>query len=248
MTWPSNHHADLQNLTIDLLLALQSLRASRLLRSSGSGKNLFSDLSRLNSAVNSDDFDLDSIKPLLRSVIAGDNDALIWKEVYNAVTEPTPPPQPIASSLQQTPWLHNTSSFANSSEYRKDVDRVLRDELGVMFVGLPRFHETFFGQVADLQTASKAVFKKCIEDGESLFSNGWSGWPRDANQDDVLSWFAELSEKLATLAEDYKSIPTHRRRPLAQPNKPIQGSTAERKLDVGFVDPFAVFLFCRFPS
>lgn len=105
-----------------------------------------------------------------------------------------------------------------------------------MYVGLPRFHETFFGQVADLQTASKAVFKKCIEGGESLFSNRWSRWPKDANQDDVLSWFTELSEKLATLAEDYKSIPTHRRRPLAQPNKPIQGSTAERKLDVGFVD------------
>ncbi|KAK0704195.1 hypothetical protein B0T21DRAFT_397094 [Apiosordaria backusii] len=228
---------DLQNLTMDLIVALQSLRASRLLRSSGRGRNLFSDLLRLlNSAVNFGDFDLDRIKPLLRSAIIGDNDALIWKEVYNTVTESTPPPQPIASSLQQTPWLHNTASFANSSEYRKDVDRVLRDELGVMYVGLPRFHETFFGQVADLQTASEAVFKKCKEGGESLFSNGWSGWPRDANQDDVLSWFAELSEKLAALAEDYKSIPTHRRRPLAQPNKPIQGSTAERKLDVGFVD------------
>ncbi|KAH7021588.1 LOW QUALITY PROTEIN: uncharacterized protein B0I36DRAFT_394304 [Microdochium trichocladiopsis] len=233
---PTLSREDLQNLTLILLSTLQILPASRLLRSSGSGKNLFSDLSRLNSAVNSDNFDLDSIKPLLRSAIADDNDALIWKEVYNAVTEPTPPPQPIASSLQQTPWLHNTSSFANSSEYRKDVDRVLRDELGVMYVGLPRFHETFFGRVADLTTASEAVFKKRMGGGEPLFSNGWSGWPKDANQDDVLSWFAELSEKLATLAEDYKSIPTHRRRPLAQPNKPIQGSTAERKLDVGFVD------------
>ncbi|KAB5511550.1 hypothetical protein GE09DRAFT_916767, partial [Coniochaeta sp. 2T2.1] len=45
------------NLTLDLLLALQGLRVSRLLRSSGSGKNLFSDLLRLNSVVNSDDFD-----------------------------------------------------------------------------------------------------------------------------------------------------------------------------------------------
>ncbi|KAH7009376.1 uncharacterized protein B0I36DRAFT_378583 [Microdochium trichocladiopsis] len=146
----------------------------------------------------------------------------------------------VAAAFSNFTWmttrLHNTSSFANSSEYRKDVDRVLRDELGVMYVGLPRFHETFFGRVADLTTASEAVFKKCMEGGEPLFSNGWSGWPKDANQDDVLSWFAELSEKLATLAEDYKSIPTHRRRPLAQPNKPIQGSTAERKLDVGFVD------------
>ncbi|KAK0712345.1 hypothetical protein B0T26DRAFT_741530 [Lasiosphaeria miniovina] len=164
---------DLQNLTLVLLSTLQILPASRLLRSSGSGKNLFSDLSRLNSAVNSDDFDLDSVKPLLRSAITDDNDALIWKEVYNAVTEPTPPPQPIASSLQQTPWLHNTSSFANSSEFRKDIDRVLRDDI-------------------------RAVFKKCMEGGEPLFSDGWGGWPRDANQDD--------------------------------------GSTAERKLDVGFVD------------
>ncbi|KAK3312493.1 hypothetical protein B0H66DRAFT_608756 [Apodospora peruviana] len=228
---------DLQNLALDLLLALQSLRASRLLRSSGRGKNLFSDLSRLNSAVNSDNFNLDHIKPLLKSVLADNpDDAQIWDRVYNAVTESTPPLRLIASSFQQTPWLHNTSGFANSSEYRKDVDRVLRDELGAMYVGLPRFHEAFFGRVARLETASEAVFKKCMEGSEPLFSNGWSGWPTDANQDDVLSWFAELNEKLATFAEEYKSTPTHRRRPLAQPNKPIQGSTAERKLDVGFVD------------
>ncbi|KAK3349171.1 hypothetical protein B0T25DRAFT_609811 [Lasiosphaeria hispida] len=137
------------------------LYASCLLCSSGSGKNLFmtSSLLRLNSAVNSNDFDLNSIKPLLRSVIASDNDALIWKEVYNMVTEPTPLPQPIAPSLQQTLWLHNTGSFANSSEYCQDVDRVLGDELGVI----------------------------------------------DVNQDDVLSWFAELT----------------------QPNKLIRGLTME---------------------
>lgn len=88
----------------------------------------------------------------------------------------------------------------------------------------------------DLKAASEAVFKKCKEGDELLLSNGWSGWPRDINLDDVLSWFAELSEKLARLAEDYMSIPTHRRRPLAQPDKPIPGSTAIRKLDIGFVD------------
>lgn len=124
-------------------------------------------------------------KPLPRLAIADDNDAHIWEEVYNPVIEPTPPPWPIASSLQQTPWLHNTSRFANSSKYRKNADRVLRDELGVMHVGLPRFHETFFGWMADLTTASEAIFKKCIEGGEPLFSNGWSGWPKDANQDDI---------------------------------------------------------------
>ncbi|KAK7420129.1 hypothetical protein QQZ08_010543 [Neonectria magnoliae] len=226
---------DLQNLVLFLLSTLQILPAARLLRSNSGGRNLLSDILKLTSALNSDDFDLDRIKPLLKSAITGDPDD-VWGQVYKAVTESTPPPRAIASSVQQTPWLHNTSGFANSSEYRKDVDRVLRDELGAMYVGLPGFHKAFFGRVAGLETASEAVFKKCMEGSEPLFSNGWSGWPTDANQDDVLSWFAELNEKLATFAEEYKSPPTHRRRPLAQPNKPIQGSTAERKLDVGFVD------------
>ncbi|RSL57392.1 hypothetical protein CEP54_008310 [Fusarium duplospermum] len=233
---------DLQNLIIDLLLALQSLRISRILRSSGSGKNLLSDLSRLNAAVNSDDFDLNRIKPLLRVTLADEPDELIWEQVYNAVTESTPPPRPTASSLQQTPWLRNTSSFVNSSEHRKYVDDVLKEELGPIYVGLGNFHDTYFGGVADLQTVSRAFFEQCREGSDPLFENGWKGWPEDTNQDDVLSWFADFSEKLAAFADGHKSISTHRhrRRPLAKPNKPIDGSVGKRKMDVGFVnDPQA---------
>ena len=104
----------------------------------------------------------------------------------------------------------------------------------VLYVGVPHFHETYFGGVAGLKAASEAVFRKCTEGSGPLFSEGLSGWPKDANQDDVLSWFADFSERLVEFAED-KSTPTHRRRPLAQPNTPIQGSTGERKMDVGFV-------------
>ncbi|KAF3348006.1 hypothetical protein VD0002_g3548 [Verticillium dahliae] len=69
---------ELQNLALDLLLALQGCRASRLLRSGGRGKNLFGDLSTLSSAVNSDDFDFDRIKPLFNASLAEIlNDALI---------------------------------------------------------------------------------------------------------------------------------------------------------------------------
>lgn len=185
-----NWHLDLQNLSLDLLLALQTLRASRLLRSSSIRKNLFGDLSRLNSTVNSDDFDLHRIKPLLNAALADSpDDTLIWDRVYDAVTEATPPPRPIASCLQQTPWLHNTSSFANSSEYRKYEDRVFRDELGATYVRLPRF--------TGPGTTAQAVFKKCMEGSSPLFNEMWSGWPKDANQDDVLRWFADLSEKPA---------------------------------------------------
>jgi hypothetical protein len=138
-----------------------------------------------------------------------------------AAAETTPPLRAIASSLQQTLWLHKISSFANSSEYRQDVDRVLKSELGPLYVGLPHFRSTFFGGIEGLQSASDAVFKRCIEGSDALFVDGWKGWLKDANQEDVLSWFADLSEKLAIFSVDYNLAMTHFRRPLAQPNKPI---------------------------
>ncbi|KAJ5318441.1 hypothetical protein N7476_004861 [Penicillium atrosanguineum] len=197
---------------------------------------LQNDLRRLISAAASESFDSSRIWPLLTVIVSEKPDSDIWGCVYHAVTEPTPPPRAIASSLQQTPSNLKTSSFANSSEYRQDVDKVLKSELGRLYVGLPHFRSTFFGAVSGLQQGSEAVFQRCIEGSDSLFVNGWKGWPNDANQEKVLSWFADLSEKLATISADYSPVTARLRRPLAQPNKPIQGSTAERKLDIGFVN------------
>ncbi|OAA54288.1 Protein kinase-like domain protein [Niveomyces insectorum RCEF 264] len=160
----------------------------------------------------------------------------IWDQVDNAVTESTPPPRPKASSLEQTPWLRNTSSFVNSSEHRKYVDGVLKEELGPMYVGLRDFDQTYFGGVADLETASEAFFEQCTRGNDPLFDQGWTGWPIDANQDGVLNWFAGFSERLSTFAEAFKSSPVRQRRPLARPNEPIDGSIAKRKMDIGFVN------------
>lgn len=225
----------MQDLASSLLTTLQILPAARLLPSN-SGGIIRSVLLRLISSVASNDFDLERLKPLLKaSLVDGSTDEQIWNLVDVAAAESTPPPRAVASSLQQTPWLHKTSSFANSSEYRQDVDRVLKTELGPLYVGLPHFHSTFFGHVSGLLSASDAVFKSCTEGRDALFADGWKGWPEDANQEDVLTWFADLSEKLAKLSKVHNPNLTHMRRPLAQPNKPIQGSTAERKLDIGFV-------------
>lgn len=116
------------------------------------------------------------------------------------------------------------------------MDRVLKQELGPLYVGVPGFHEVNFGRVAGLETAAEAVFKQCTEGGDPIFEEGWRGWPENADQDAVLIWFSELCDKIADFARECTSSPNHRRRPVAQPNKPISGSTAERKLDVGFVD------------
>lgn len=192
------------------------------------------------SAVASRDFDIDRIRPLLDAVLADKPDSQIWDHVYTAVTESTPP-RLITSSLQQTPSLRNTSSFVNSSEHRKYVGDVLKEELGgALYVGLRDFEQTYFGDVVDLETVSEAFFEQCIKGDDPLFDDGWTGWPENTNQDDVLNWFTGFSEKLSIFAEDYKSTAIGPRRLLARPNQPIDGSIAIRKMDVGFVSDIKV--------
>ncbi|KAI0169185.1 hypothetical protein GGR52DRAFT_511052 [Hypoxylon sp. FL1284] len=230
---------DFQNVTGSLLLALAPLQASRLLLLRG--RTLSSHLSSLFVALDSDAFDFGRVRPLLQAVIAKEPDDKIWAHIYRLVTESTPPSRPIASSVRQTPLLRNTSSFANSSEHRKYVDSVLKEELGTMYVGLPRFHETFFGGVAGLRTASEAVFERCKEGNNPLFDgNGWARWLPQAKEKDVLNWFQNIVQQLSQVARDHNAGATPTRRPIAQPSKPLEGSTADRKLDVGFVnDPTA---------
>jgi hypothetical protein len=235
----SDYHADLRKLTRAFLRAAQNLPAADLLPARAGRSTLRSDLLRLELSLESDDSDLDRIKPLLKAALAHDSDdTLVWSRVYDAVTavtESTPPPRPIASSLQQTPWLRNTGSFANSSEHREHVDNVLSEELGPMY-DLRDFHKTYFGDVPNLETASKTFFEHCLEGSNPLFGDGWMSWPEEAKQDDVLSWFADFTEKLAAFAESCNSAPTHKRRTLAKPDEPIAGSVGKRKMDIGFVD------------
>jgi hypothetical protein len=86
----------------------------------------------LNSAVNSGNFDIEHIIPLLRVVLNNEPDEVVWNNVYAAVAastaftiaKPTTPPlsAPSLASFPQTPRLYNTGSIANSSEHRKYVD------------------------------------------------------------------------------------------------------------------------------
>ena len=230
------------NLVIDLLVALQNLPAARILPSSASRGTLRSDLLRLGSLVDAHGFDMDRISPLLLAVLNKESDRVIWNNATIAVTESTPPPRALPY-LDQTPYSFNTSSFVNTSEYRKHVDGVLKVELGSdLCIGVPRFYEAFFEEIVGLETAAAAVFIKCQKGNDPLYSEelGWRDWPQGAKEGDVLKWFAELIEYFLKAAEEVTSASKIRRRLLAQPDQALQGSTADRKLDVGFVnDPKA---------
>jgi hypothetical protein len=162
--------------------------------------------------------------------------------VKELVVESTPPPR-LLPNIDQTPYSFNTSSFVNTSEYRKHVDDVLKVELGAaLYIGVPGFYDAFFGEIADLKKVATAVFMKCQKGNNPLYSEerGWRDWLDGAKEKDVLNWFAELIEVFLEFAGEGESAPNIRRRPLAQPDLPLQGSTAERKLDIGFMsDPRA---------
>lgn len=107
-----------------------------------------------------------------------------------------------------------------------------------MYVGVPSFSEAFFGKVAGLGLPVQVVLEKCNEGDDSLYreEGGWQSWPEGAREMDVLSCLARLTGQLLDFAREDQPALGARRRPLAQPHHPLQGSMADRKLDVDFVD------------
>ncbi|KAM5440864.1 hypothetical protein MferCBS31731_004003 [Microsporum ferrugineum] len=227
------HAKDIKTKVFAFLVALTTLPACHELPSRKGAGALYVDVLGLAAS-----FEIESLFPLLKAVRDREPDETIWNKVYEAVTESTPPPRPPPPSFQQTPWVRNTSSFANSNEYRKHVDGVLKEELGDIYVDITGFYDTFFGDVPELQARAQAVLERCMEGEDPLYREeiGWRAWPEDTKEAPVLAWLLEVIDKITQFFEGCVSGEPIRRRPLAQPHKPIQGSTAERKLDVGFMD------------
>ncbi|CAH0019548.1 unnamed protein product [Clonostachys rhizophaga] len=212
-------HEDIQNLALDLLSFLRKLPVILLLQSKTGHGPLRNDLLKLISAVASNEFDVNRVKPLLKSALADElDDALIWKHLYDAVTESTPPPRPIPSSIQQTPLSQNTGGLVNSSEFRQDVDPILKLELGPLYAGLPN--------------STKFSLETCRTSTRSL-RPFFVGVPKES---DVLAWFGGIIPKLESFVSDRISTPTTRRKLLAQPRTPLIGSTGKRSMDIGFVN------------
>ncbi|KAF2007867.1 hypothetical protein P154DRAFT_550100 [Amniculicola lignicola CBS 123094] len=120
--------------------------------------------------------------------------------------------------------LHNIGSFTNSTKHRKYMDGVLKEELGQLYVRVSSFFNAYFRSVPE---GDNPLYQQ---------ESGWQGWPEGAKECNVLSWFTPLTSQLLDFAAEIQPASRPQRRPLAQPHQPIQGSTANYKLDVGFVD------------
>ncbi|KAJ5106866.1 hypothetical protein N7456_003541 [Penicillium angulare] len=193
----SNSLTDTENLTLDLLFALRNLPTSRILPSPTNRGTLQQDLRKLISAAASETFDFLRISPLLNTVLARKSDSDIWNCVYDAIVEPTPPPRTI---------LHKTSSFANSSEYRQDINRVLKSELRSLYIRISDFRSIYFRGINNLIEASNAVFKRCTEEYNKEVSKKDKVVTGPAKSISLISICAALLTILEGCITGYKSL------------------------------------------
>lgn len=224
-------------LSSDLVVALQLLPASRTLPPISGRQTLIGGLLSLALRIEAGEYEFESLIPLLHAILSREPDDSIWDKVYAAAAESTPPPKS-PSYFKQTPFSHSTSVIPDSSEYYDDVDAVLKKELGSIYTDVPGFDEAYFGAVEGLEEVAAVVFHKLRGDDSPLYDDmvGWHGWPEIAEEERVLDWLTEMVGKIRSLAAEEKFLTISSRNILAFPNRSVQGSTAPRKLDIGFVE------------
>ncbi|GKZ54720.1 hypothetical protein AnigIFM49718_010539 [Aspergillus niger] len=226
-----------KSISLDLVVALQALPASRVLPPVAGRQNLLSDLIILTSRINANEFQFENLIPLLHAILSRESDDGIWDKVYAAVAESTPHPQP-ASYFKHIPYSHSTNASPNFNDHVDDIDAILEEELGSIFTDAPGFDEAYFGAVEDLKEVAAVVFDKLRKHDGPLYDDriGWHGWPEITEEQRVLDWLIEMVGRIRSLAAEEKFLTHGSRNILALPNRPIPGSTTPRKLDIGFVE------------
>ncbi|KAI2815132.1 hypothetical protein CBS115989_7916 [Aspergillus niger] len=127
-----NSRYDLENearksISLDLVVALQALPASRVLPPVVGRQNLLSDLIILTSRINANESQFENLIPLLHAILSRESDDSIWDKVYAAVAESTSHPQP-ASYIKHIPYSHSTSASPNFNDHVDDIDAILEEE------------------------------------------------------------------------------------------------------------------------
>lgn len=106
---------------------------------------------------------------------------------------------------------------------------------GNLIIDHPRFFDAFFGRVTQLSEVATSVFEMCNNAEPPLYTEhaGWTEWPNDCEESQVLNWLRRHINQFLLSAENRGFYPSKRRRCITTPNKPISGSISKRKLDVG---------------
>ncbi|GLA30859.1 hypothetical protein AnigIFM63326_009294 [Aspergillus niger] len=135
-----------KSISLDLVVALQALPASRVLPPVAGRQNLLSDLIILASRINANEFQFENLIPLLHAILSCEPDDRIWDKVYAAAAESTPRPHP-ASYFKHIPYSHSSSASPNLNDHVANIDAMLEEELGSIYTDVLGFDEAYFGAV-----------------------------------------------------------------------------------------------------
>ena len=89
------------------------------------------------------------------------------------------------------------------------MDYILKEELSPLYMGIPGLYKAFFGRVKSLKEASTAIFKKCKEGDNLLYTKkgSWRDWPKNAKECGVLKWFDKLIISFLDFAKEHRFVP-----------------------------------------
>ncbi|KAL2050313.1 hypothetical protein ABVK25_009421 [Lepraria finkii] len=235
-----------RDIILDLILALQSQPAARVIPSQIRTGPLSGDIATFYGRLSSNQEHSKYVAPLLKLVLNEAKDTDIWAAVLDLVVRTRPTPQPttpppshpsFTSSFPQTPWSFNTGGFEDTSEYRKYIDNPLREELlPSLRIDIPDFVDAVFGCVLQLEQLTETIFRLCQEGDTPLYNkgSGWSKWPSKAKEGDVLNWLQELMNRLTVWVREYSTRATDFRQIYRGPGIYLDGTPIKRKMDVGF--------------
>ncbi|KAG6056154.1 hypothetical protein E4U32_005859 [Claviceps aff. humidiphila group G2b] len=173
------------------------------------------------------------LKRLLAKAIDQADDKDLWKQVKKFISTNS------QNQCADTPFSQHEALVANSSEHRKDVDHLMREDLGQIHVGISRLLQTFFpSSVDDLERTSKVFFKKCQRGRTPRYKDDtWTDWPTRAVEKKVFRWLKRFCKRLDKFARRFRPDIRHRRRLLGTRCETIDEYFEEKeRLDVGFID------------
>ncbi|KAL9019595.1 MAG: hypothetical protein Q9185_003137 [Variospora sp. 1 TL-2023] len=236
-----------QNVILDLIGALLNQPAARVLLSRIGTGPLSGDIGTLYGRLSSNQEHARHVGPLIELVLHDAKDRDIWTAVFDLVARTRPTPQPttpppshpsFTSSFRQTPWSFNTGGFEDTSEYRKQVDGPLTQELlPSLRIDIPDFVDAVFGCVPQLEELAETIFGLCQEEDTPIYKegSGWSKWPSNAKEGDVLEWLQELMNRFTVYVREHSTRATDCRQIYRGPGIYLDGKTPiKRKMDVGF--------------
>ncbi|KAG6042678.1 hypothetical protein E4U39_005571 [Claviceps sp. Clav50 group G5] len=212
---------DLRILAILLLNGLRDHPAGELLHQL-SGKRISERFWPVNAAT-----PLPRLKRLLSGAIDQVDDEDLWKQVKRFITKDFPPTS------------HNGGFVANSSEHRKYVNHLMKEELDQINVDIPHLLQTFFPSSVDgLKKRSRDFFMKCKRGRTPRYKDDtWTDWPTRAVEKNVFRWLKRFCKRLQKFDRRSRPDISHRRRLLGTRSEAIdEYSVIKQELNVGFVD------------